>query len=38
MATRLNGHPAAVVLTPPERDYYGIEKHWAEAWTIVRVQ
>ena len=26
------------VLTPPERDYYGIEKHWAEARTILRVQ
>lgn len=26
------------ILTPPERDYYGIEKHWAEAKTILRVQ
>ncbi len=26
------------VFTPPERDYYGLEKHWAEARTIVRVQ
>jgi ribosome-associated protein len=26
------------ILTPPERDYYGIEKHWAEARTILRVQ
>lgn len=26
------------VLTPPERDYYGLEKHWAEAKTILRVQ
>ena len=22
----------------PERDYYGLEKHWAEAKTILRVQ
>jgi ribosome-associated protein len=26
------------VLTPPERDYYGIEKHWSEARTILQVQ
>lgn len=26
------------ILTPPERDYYGLEKHWAEAKTILRVQ
>jgi len=26
------------VFTPPERDYYGLEKHWSEAKTIVRVQ
>lgn len=26
------------VFTPPERDYYGLEKHWAEAKTILRVQ
>jgi ribosome-associated protein len=26
------------VFTPPERDYYGLEKHWAEARTILRVQ
>ena len=26
------------ILTPPERDYYGIEKHWSEAKTILRVQ
>ena len=24
--------------TPPERDYYGLEKHWSEARTILRVQ
>ena len=26
------------VFTPPERDYYSLEKHWAEAKTILRVQ
>ena len=26
------------IFTPPERDYYGLEKHWAEAKTVVRVQ
>ena len=26
------------IFTPPERDYYGLEKHWAEAKTILRVQ
>jgi len=26
------------IFTPPERDYYGLEKHWAEARTILRVQ
>jgi len=26
------------ILTPPERDYYGIEKHWSEAKTILQVQ
>ncbi|MHB8399915.1 MAG: ribosome silencing factor [Candidatus Limnocylindrales bacterium] len=26
------------VFTPPERDYYELEKHWAEAKTILRVQ
>ena len=25
------------VFTPPERDYYAIEKHWSEARTILRV-
>jgi ribosome-associated protein len=25
------------VFTPPERDYYGLEKHWSEARTILRV-
>jgi ribosome-associated protein len=26
------------ILTPPERDYYGLEKHWSEARTVLRVQ
>ena len=26
------------ILTPPERDYYGLERHWSEAKTILRVQ
>ena len=26
------------VFTPPERDYYQLEKHWAGAKTILRVQ
>lgn len=26
------------VFTPPERDFYSLEKHWAEARTILRVQ
>ncbi|HET7028326.1 MAG TPA: ribosome silencing factor [Candidatus Limnocylindrales bacterium] len=26
------------IFTPPERDYYGLERHWSEAKTIVRVQ
>ena len=26
------------VFTPPERDYYQLEKHWSEARTILRVQ
>jgi len=26
------------VFTPPERDYYGLEKHWSEARTILSVQ
>lgn len=26
------------VFTPPERDYYQLERHWAEARTILRVQ
>ncbi len=26
------------VFTPPEREYYGLEKHWSEARTILSVQ
>ena len=26
------------VFTPPERDFYQLEKHWSEARTVVRVQ
>ena len=26
------------VFTPPEREYYSLEKHWAEARTVLRVQ
>ena len=26
------------IFTPPEREYYGLEKHWSEARTILRVQ
>lgn len=26
------------VFTPPERDYYDLERHWAEAKTVLRVQ
>lgn len=26
------------VFTPPERDFYSLEKHWSEARTILRVQ
>jgi ribosome-associated protein len=26
------------VFTPPERDYYDLERHWSEARTILRVQ
>ena len=26
------------VFTPPERDYYSLERHWNEAKTILRVQ
>jgi nicotinate-nucleotide adenylyltransferase len=26
------------IFTPPERDYYSLEKHWAQARTVLRVQ
>ena len=26
------------VFTPPERDFYQLEKHWAKAKTVLRVQ
>lgn len=26
------------VFTPPEREFYALEKHWAQARTILRVQ
>ena len=26
------------VFTPPERDYYGLEKHWSAARVVLRVQ
>ena len=26
------------IFTPPEREYYSLEKHWAEAKTVLRVQ
>jgi ribosome-associated protein len=26
------------IFTPPERDYYGLEKHWSEAKPVLRVQ
>lgn len=26
------------IFTPPERDYYGLEKHWSQAKTVLRVQ
>ena len=26
------------IFTPPERDFYQLEKHWSEARTVLRVQ
>jgi ribosome-associated protein len=26
------------IFTPPERDFYSLEKHWSEAKTVLRVQ
>jgi ribosome-associated protein len=32
------GNVIAHIFTPPERDYYSLERHWSEAKTILRVQ
>ena len=32
------GAVIAHIFTPPERDFYQLERHWAEARTILRVQ
>ena len=32
------GSVIAHIFTPPERDYYSLEKHWNEAKTILRLQ
>jgi ribosome-associated protein len=32
------GSVIAHVFTPPERDYYQLERHWSEAKTILRLQ
>lgn len=32
------GSVVAHIFTPPERDYYSLERHWSEAKTILRVQ
>ena len=32
------GAVIAHVFTPPERDYYQLERHWSQARTILRVQ
>jgi len=32
------GYVIVHVFTPPERDFYSLEKHWSEAKTILRVQ
>ena len=32
------GSVIAHIFTPPERDYYQLERHWSEAKTIVRLQ
>ena len=32
------GSVVAHVFTPPERDYYSLERHWSEAKTILRLQ
>ena len=35
---RLRRRSIVHVFTPPERDYYQLEKHWSEAKTVLRVQ
>ena len=32
------GSVIAHIFTPPERDYYSLERHWSEAKTILRLQ
>ena len=32
------GSVIAHVFTPPERDYYQLERHWSEAKTVLRLQ
>ncbi len=32
------GSVIAHIFTPPERDYYQLERHWSEAKTILRLQ
>jgi len=32
------GNVIVHVFTPPERDYYDLERHWSEAKTVLRVQ
>ena len=32
------GYVIVHIFTPPERDYYGLEKHWSQARTILSVQ
>jgi ribosome-associated protein len=32
------GSVIAHVFTPPERDFYQLERHWSEAKTVLRVQ
>lgn len=32
------GYVIVHIFTPPERDFYSLEKHWSEARTVLRVQ
>jgi ribosome-associated protein len=32
------GNVVVHIFTPPERDYYSLERHWSEAKTILRLQ